>query len=46
MLDRPLPKVLVVDDEPSMRTFLREALGPFVAKIAEAADAPQALNAI
>ena len=46
MLDRPLPKVLVVDDEPSMRTFLREALKPFVAKIAEAADAPQALNAI
>ncbi len=46
MMTRLLPKVLVVDDEPAVRMFLREALKPFATEVKEAADAAQALEAV
>ena len=46
MINRLLPKVLVVDDEPAVRMFFREALKPVAAQVAEAADAPFALESI
>jgi len=46
MITRLLPKVLVVDDDPGIRRFFREALQTTTAHVAEAADAPSALEAI
>jgi putative nucleotidyltransferase with HDIG domain len=46
MIHRLLPKVLVVDDDPAVRMFFREALKPITAQVAEAADAPVALESI
>ncbi|MFZ0964875.1 MAG: HD domain-containing phosphohydrolase [Terriglobia bacterium] len=46
MIHRLLPKILVVDDEPAVRMFFREALRPVTAHVAEAADAACALEAI
>jgi len=46
MVNRLLPKVLVVDDDPAVRKFFLEALGPVTAQVAEAADAPCALKSI
>jgi putative nucleotidyltransferase with HDIG domain len=46
MINRLLPKVLVVDDEPAVRMFFREALRPITARVAEAGDAACALEAI
>jgi len=46
MIDRILPKVLVVDDEPAVRMFFREALRSVASQVAEAGDAPRALAAI
>ncbi len=46
MINRLLPKVLVVDDEPGVRMFFREALKPICAFVAEAADAAFALESI
>jgi len=43
---RMLPKVLVVDDEPAVRMFLREALKPQAAQVVEAGDAESALRAV
>lgn len=40
------PKVLVVDDEPSMRSFLLQALEPMTSRVGEAGDAQCALEAI
>src|SRR3989337_3003994 len=41
-----LPKVLVVDDEPSVCQFLKEALRPVAANVTEANTAEKALEAI
>lgn len=46
MINRLLPKVLVVDDEPTVRMFFREALRSISARVAEAADAACALESI
>jgi len=46
MMNRLLPKVLVVDDEPAVRMFFREALKTITARVAEAADAACALESI
>ena len=46
MIDRLLPKVLVVDDDSAVRMFFRAALKPVTTKIAEAADAGCALESI
>ncbi len=46
MINRLLPKVLVVDDDPAVRMFFREALKPTTAHVAEAADAEFALESI
>jgi putative nucleotidyltransferase with HDIG domain len=46
MINRLLPKVLVVDDEPAVRRFFREALKPTTAQVAEAEDAAGALESI
>jgi putative nucleotidyltransferase with HDIG domain len=46
MITRLLPKVLVVDDDPAVRAFFREVLTPLTAQVAEAGDAPSALEAI
>jgi putative nucleotidyltransferase with HDIG domain len=46
MINRLLPKVLVVDDDPAVRMFFREALKPITARVAEAADAAGALESI
>jgi putative nucleotidyltransferase with HDIG domain len=46
MIYRLLPKVLVVDDEPAVRMFFRQALRPVTAQVAEAADAASALESI
>jgi putative nucleotidyltransferase with HDIG domain len=46
MMNRWLPKVLVVDDELAVRMFFREALKPITAQVAEAADAASALESI
>jgi putative nucleotidyltransferase with HDIG domain len=46
MINRLLPKVLVVDDDPAVRMFFREALRPITAQVAEAADAAFALESI
>jgi putative nucleotidyltransferase with HDIG domain len=46
MITRLLPKVLVVDDDPAVRTFFRVALKPTTAQVAEAADAASALESI
>jgi response regulator RpfG family c-di-GMP phosphodiesterase len=46
MIYRLLPKILVVDDEPAVRMFFREALRPITAQVAEAADAACALESI
>jgi putative nucleotidyltransferase with HDIG domain len=46
MMNRSLPKVLVVDDDPAVRKFFREALKTITAKVAEAADAAFALESI
>jgi len=46
MIDRILPKVLVVDDEPAVRMFFREALRSVASYVAEAGDATCALASI
>jgi putative nucleotidyltransferase with HDIG domain len=46
MINRLLPKVLVVDDDPAVRRFFREALSPVTSHVAEAADAACALESI
>ena len=46
MIDRLLPKVLVVDDDPAVRIFFREALRPVSTMVAEAGDAGCALESI
>jgi len=46
MINRLLPKVLVVDDDRAVRMFLCEALRPVTAHVAEAADAAVALESI
>ena len=46
MINQLLPKVLVVDDEPAVRMFFREALGPITGQVAEASDAATALESI
>jgi putative nucleotidyltransferase with HDIG domain len=46
MINRLLPKILVVDDEPAVRMFFREVLKPITSDVAEAGDAPGALEAI
>jgi len=46
MIHRMLPKVLVVDDDPAVRMFFCQALKPITARVAEAADASSALEAI
>ncbi|MGD1105147.1 MAG: HD domain-containing phosphohydrolase [Terriglobia bacterium] len=46
MINRLLPKVLVVDDDPAVRMFFREALKPITAHVAEAGDAAFALESI
>jgi putative nucleotidyltransferase with HDIG domain len=46
MITRLLPKVLIVDDDPAVRAFFREVLKPVTAQVAEAEDAPRALEAI
>jgi len=46
MLNRSLPKVLVVDDDPAVRRFFREALKTVTSRVAEAADAAFALESI
>ena len=46
MINRSLPKVLVVDDDSAVRIFFRAALKPTTAKVAEAPDAANALEAI
>jgi len=39
-------KILVVDDEPAIRRFLRTALGAYGFSISEAARGEEALNAV
>jgi putative nucleotidyltransferase with HDIG domain len=46
MMNRSLPKVLVVDDDTAVRFFFREALKGNVAHVAEASDAALALESI
>ena len=46
MLTPLLPKVLVVDDDPAVRMFFREALKTIAAQVAEADDAAFALESI
>ena len=46
MVVNSLPKILVIDDEPSMRSFLVQALDPVSTKLAEAGDASQAIEQI
>lgn len=46
MMNRMLPKILVVDDDPSVRRFLREALKDSAIRVAEAGDAVVALESI
>ena len=46
MINRLLPKVLVVDDDTAVRAFFRAALKPVSSHVAEAADAAQALESI
>ena len=46
MIDRLLPKVLVVDDDSAVRIFFRAALRPITAQVAEVADAACALESI
>jgi len=46
MLANVLPKVLVVDDDSAVRSFMRQALKPMTARVAEAGDAATALEAI
>jgi putative nucleotidyltransferase with HDIG domain len=46
MINRSLPKVLVVDDDSAVRMFFREALRPITAHVAEAGDAASALESI
>ena len=41
-----LPKVLVVDDDPSIIAFLKLALRNFASRVCEAHSAPAALEAI
>jgi len=46
MINRLLPKILVVDDEPAVRRFFREALRTSASHVAEAEDAACALESI
>jgi putative nucleotidyltransferase with HDIG domain len=46
MLNPLLPKILVVDDDPAVRMFLREALKTIAARVAEADNAALALESI
>ncbi len=46
MINRLLPKILVVDDESAVRNFFFAALKPISTQVAEAADAAGALEAI
>lgn len=46
MLNRSLPRVLVVDDERAVRGFIQTAIKPTAAHVAEAADAGRALEMI
>ncbi len=46
MLSNPLPKVLIVDDEASMRQLLSQALDPVSLRVEVAADTASALQAI
>lgn len=45
-MDRQLPKVLVVDDEPGVRSFLIEALRGSTSRVACASDAQEGLHQI
>jgi putative nucleotidyltransferase with HDIG domain len=46
ILEATLPNVLVVDDEPFVRSFLRQALQPSAARVVEADHAAAALESI
>lgn len=46
MLTPLLPKILVVDDDPAVRMFLREALKTIAARVAEADNAAFALESV
>jgi putative nucleotidyltransferase with HDIG domain len=46
MMNRSLPKVLVVDDDAAVRIFFREALKDSAARVAEVGDAALALESI
>ena len=46
MTDQPNPKVLVVDDDPAIRSLLRTVLGRAGYAITEAKNGREALNAI
>ena len=46
LLANPLPKVLVVDDEPSICNFARQVLEPITKRVEVASDAPRAMEAI
>jgi cyclic di-GMP phosphodiesterase len=46
MMNRLLPKVLIVDDDSAVRKFFLAALNPLTSQVAEAADAARALEAI
>ncbi len=45
-MNRPLPKVLVVDDDPSVRAFFRSALNDHATRVGEADNAALALDCI
>jgi len=46
MLGPALPKVLVVDDDPSVRDFLKVAIAPAASRVGAASSAAEALKAI
>jgi response regulator RpfG family c-di-GMP phosphodiesterase len=46
MPNRARPKVLIVDDEPAVRVFFREALKNHVEDVVEAANAAEALESV
>ena len=46
MFANPLPKILVVEDQPSVRAFVVESLEPLASRVAQTADAVGALETI